>query len=354
QVGLSTDQSKQVETLVAELKTILAKGNEQERQVATAEHERKLAALLTKEQKSKWDAIAGKGNAAPTSTKTGEVNEPMKTGSVTPKISTPSRPAESNGPPQKGEVATKGPNGEVLLQFQFRYAPWKEVLDWFAEQADLSMDAVEFPSGTFNYTDKKKYTPEQALNLLNGLLASRGFMLLKHERMLVVINLENGEIPPHLVTEISEKELATRGEFEIVAVLFQLNKMTPEEAEVEINKLKGPQGKVVVLSKAKQVYVREMAGKLRTIKKMIDAIEHPVTPATGNYEIIKLEFLHPNEFLIFARPLLGIPDNTNSKPDGNLVVGVDEFGKRLLATGKPDALEELKKVVKLLDVDPNA
>ena len=54
--------------------------------------------------------------------------------------------------------------------------------------------------------------------------------------------------------------------------------MTPEEAEAEINKLKGPQGSVVLLSKAKQVWVTDHASKLQTIYEMIQAVENPQAP----------------------------------------------------------------------------
>src|SRR6185503_11158870 len=59
EVGLSVQEKKRVGTLIAELKTKLTKGTGRERQTATGEYERKLSAMLSKDQKARWDALAG-------------------------------------------------------------------------------------------------------------------------------------------------------------------------------------------------------------------------------------------------------------------------------------------------------
>jgi hypothetical protein len=64
---------------------------------------------------------------------------------------------------------------------------------------------------------------------------------------------------------------------------------------------------------------------------------------------VKLQNLHPEEFLRMARPSLGIPEGANGRPDNSLIIGIDEFGKRLLVTGKPDAVDDLKRVIAKLD-----
>ncbi len=44
---------------------------------------------------------------------------------------------------------------DARLTFSFRYQPWQEVLDWFAEQAGLSLVFETLPPGTFNYNDTR-------------------------------------------------------------------------------------------------------------------------------------------------------------------------------------------------------
>jgi type II secretory pathway component GspD/PulD (secretin) len=66
---------------------------------------------------------------------------------------------------------------------------------------------------------------------------------------------------------------------------------------------------------------------------------------------VKLNHRAPSEVLPLARPLLGIADNVNATPDGSLKFAIDELGSRLLVTGKPERIEQLEKIIKLLDVN---
>ncbi len=81
------------------------------------------------------------------------------------------------------------------------------------------------PSGTFNYTDTRAYTPAEALDVLNGVLLTKGYSLVRHGRMLVVVNLEDG-IPPNLVPDVPLAELDDHGEFELIRVLFPVWNMS--------------------------------------------------------------------------------------------------------------------------------
>ncbi|MCE9526628.1 MAG: hypothetical protein K8R36_11305, partial [Planctomycetales bacterium] len=355
EVGLSESQSKQIDTLVTELKGKLSKGSERERQVAKGEYERKLAAVLSKDQKAKWDFLAGKGPepktvaAAPVEK---ESNEPAKESDTTKPKETTKPVASKETTKTKAQPASAEPKKDVKLIFNFRYAPYKDVLEWLAEQADLSLDMETTPPGTFNYSDTRQYTPTEAIDEVNSVLQFKGYMLVRIGRRLMVLDVENG-IPDHLFKVVDEKQLDGKGDSELVTVQFQLAKMTPEEASAEIERMKGPFTKIVTFPKAKQILVTETAGRLRLIKKMIDAIEHPPVPASGNLQIVKLEHLHPEEFLRLARPALNIPEGANGRPDNSLILGLDEFGKRLLVTGKQDAVEDLKRVITLLDTDNN-
>ena len=78
---------------------------------------------------------------------------------------------ESPKPAASATPAPASPDGKVT--FNFRYQPWPAVLDWFAEQAGLSLLMESPPPGTFNYTDTRSYTPTEALDVLNGVLADQ-------------------------------------------------------------------------------------------------------------------------------------------------------------------------------------
>ena len=66
------------------------------------------------------------------------------------------------------------------------------------------------PSGTFNYSDTREYTPAEAIDLLNTVSMTKGFMLVRRDRMLMLINIEDG-IPPNLVSTVPVESLDSQG-----------------------------------------------------------------------------------------------------------------------------------------------
>jgi hypothetical protein len=83
----------------------------------------------------------------------------------------------------------------LKLRFQFRNQPWKDVLDWLARKADLSLVMDSPPPGIFNYRDDREYTPDEAIDLINRVLLTKGYALLRHERTLMLLKIQGGTPP---------------------------------------------------------------------------------------------------------------------------------------------------------------
>jgi len=169
-------------------------------------------------------------------------------------------------------------NPDVQLRFNFRFQPWIDVLSWFAEQANLSLVLDAPPPGTFNYTDARSYSVSEAIDLLNGVLLTKGFTLIRRDRMLVVANLADG-LPLDLIPTIPLEELENRGEFEIVRTSIPLEGRDPEEVRTEIEPLVGPNGKFDVLPKTGQVLIADAASRVRAIHAVIQSIPLPKKPS---------------------------------------------------------------------------
>lgn len=237
--------------------------------------------------------------------------------------------------------------GDREFTFNFRYQPWQDVLDWFAEQADLSLVLESPPPGTFNYHDGRSYTAAEALDVINSVLLTKGFTLVKNGRMLVLVNLEDG-IPPNLVTDVPLAQLDDHGEYEIIRVTFPVLNMSADEAAKEVEHLIGPQGAVIVLPQSKRIQVTETGGRLRAIRSVINAVERP--DVTGSIREITLKHLSVDDALPYLRQLLAIPDEAFSTPDGQLNLGKDVTGWKLLVHGTPERVARAEEVVRLIDV----
>jgi type II secretory pathway component GspD/PulD (secretin) len=234
------------------------------------------------------------------------------------------------------------------LTFSFRYQPWQDVLDWFAEQAGLSLLMEGPPPGTFNYRDKRSYTPAEALDVLNSVLLTKGYTLVRRDRMLVVVNLEDG-IPPNLVPDVPLEELDERGEFELVRVLFPVWNMTPEQAAQEIQPLLGPQGKSVTLPQARQIQVTETAGRLRTFRSIINAVEQPGLTNAGVREF-QLKYLTYEAAMPTIRQMLGIPAEASGTPDGAMQITRSATEDKMLYRGTAQYAARLEEILRLIDV----
>lgn len=246
----------------------------------------------------------------------------------------------------------KHPKSEKL-RFQFRFQPWKDVLDWFADQADLSLVMDAPPQGTFNYSDSRDYTPAEAIDLLNSVLLTKGYTLIRRDRMLMLINLEDG-IPPNLISTVPVDSLDTKGDFELVSVLFNLEKLRPEEAEVEIKKLIGPQGSAVALTKSRQILVTETVGRLKAIRSVLMRIEKPEGAGSG-LQIIELKIARSEDVLPVVRQLLEIPEDKSVAVDGSIRVASEAGSNRLVVSGRPEKVARAVEVIKGLDVsEPGA
>jgi len=174
---------------------------------------------------------------------------------------------------EENEAEARSKN-ERKLRFAFRFQRWDEVLQWYAEQAELSLVLDGGVPGTFNYTDNKAYTVTEAMDLLNGVLLTKGYVLLRRGRMLMVAYIAEG-IPPDLVPRVTLEELGKRGRFELVSVTFSLGRQDAETVRSEIHPLLGVCGSAVVQPQKHQMQVIARAGVMRAIGAIIDSIPAP-------------------------------------------------------------------------------
>jgi type II secretory pathway component GspD/PulD (secretin) len=263
-------------------------------------------------------------------------------------IAAPLGSAACAAEPAAPAAETASTKSDRQLTFNFRYQPWQDVLDWFADEAGLSLVLESPPPGTFNYHDSRAYSPAEALDVINSVLLTKGFTLVRSGRMLVLVNLEDG-IPPNLVTDVPLAELDQHGEYEIIRVTFPVLNMSAEEAAAEVEPLIGPQGAVIVLPQSKRIQVTETGGRLRAIRSVVNAVERP-TDAAGSIREIQLKHLSVDDAMPYLRQLLSIPNEAFSTPDDQLHVGKDVTGWKLLVHGTPERVARAEEVVRLIDV----
>jgi len=197
------------------------------------------------------------------------------------------------------------PGAEKLMSFKFRFAPWEIVLKHFAEHAGLTLDLNVVPPGTFNYYDNGKYTVTQALDIINGYLLQKGYVLVRRDKFLVVVNIDNG-IDPNLVPDVAVADLPKRGRNELVRVLLPIEGIAADVAADEAQELLGPQGKIVPLSKSNRLVVTDIASNIIRIHELLNGLS--VIPADAPmFQSFPVKHVSVLEAEKVVRDLFGLP-----------------------------------------------
>ena len=218
---------------------------------------------------------------------------------------------EPAGPETTSDTPDRAPgnrnSGEARrLSFNFRFAPWDLVLKRFAEEAGLTLDMNETPSGTFNYFDDGSYTPRESLDILNGYLLRKGFILVRRDRFLVVVNIEKG-VPPNLIPQVPISELADRGRNELLSIVIPLTRLDSKTAAEEVKPLLGPQGKAVPLAKVNQLFVTDIASNLQRIHDLLTGSGAFEEKKSTSFRSFKLTYVSAYEAERVLRDLFSLP-----------------------------------------------
>lgn len=266
-----------------------------------AEWDPKTVAVLTPDQQKQWQSMIGpelKADRAATKT----AATPAGGSSSTP-AATPAAPAaqttvspkdyvasfdpstaeqrkqaavaygaapQRNGTPATRPAAKKKTPAQAVngtLSFNFTNAPWQVVLEFFAKKTGLSLEMTKSPPDTFTYQDPNLYTPTQALDVLNGVLLQKNFILVRRYRSLVLHDLSL-PVPQSLIPDVSPAELAYRGSNELMRVTFKFKQgVNPEEVTKDVKDLAGtaPYAAVSTFATSNRVIVTNIGSTLMRI-----------------------------------------------------------------------------------------
>lgn len=237
------------------------------------EWKNKYLAILTAEQKASWDAQSAAPAAAVAAT--GAAQPGQVSSAETP---VPGAAANSTEPPAgavavssfgTGADAADGTKVVDTFSFNFRYAPWDKVLEDFAAAAGYTLDLTVTPPGTFSHLDSKTYNTAQTLDIINGYLQRKGYLLVLKDGFLVCLS-DAKAIPETLIPDVSLEDLAKVGEHEIVRIEKPITGVDVGVMAQEVEALLGLHGKMTAFTQTGTLIIRDAGANLRRIIKFID------------------------------------------------------------------------------------
>ncbi len=296
ELGLSEKQRSELQVLAeardAARSQLGFRLSNEEREAFQKEWDQKFLAVLSNSQKSAWEKKLGppppdgendfrRGGLVRGDERPGAVRAESASSSEAKPLPRPRPQVVMTPPPEGAEVVSSfgAPAGEAAgrdkeearFSFNFRYAPWPEVLKLFADRAGLTLDLEFTPPGTFNYFDDDVYTMTEALDILNGYLLPKGYVLIRNYRFLFCTVIDGERpIPPNMIPYVTiEEMLNQRGKNELLTVVFPLEGLDVNEIANEVEQLTGPQGKVVGMRATNSLVVTDIGQNLRRIHELL-------------------------------------------------------------------------------------
>jgi type II secretion system protein D len=269
---------------------------------------------------------------------------------------------ESRGQAALGQPAAGQAKKDIYMEWD--EAPWRKVIEWLADQANLQIATTQYPTGTFSFrpvkgADKKpmKYSLGEVMDIVNETLQKQNWTVLRTNNFLYVIPASE-KIPAHLVPQVNRKELEERGNSEIVRTNVAIKFANAIEIAPDLKKLLGPFGEVTPLTTIGQIQLQGRAGYLREALVVLDKhndIDGGTQVSTMTHQCQYIRAFVAEEklkqLMADATDSLVIKDakgqtTTISK---KLLITSNDQANTVLVTGSPSKLATAQKTLKDLD-----
>lgn len=244
--------------------------------------------------------------------------------------------------PKQAEASDDG------LRFAFEGTPWRDVIEWLAEESDLALHIGDLPTGSLTYTDPRVFTQQEAIDRVNLFLLPQGYTLVRSGRLLSVINLTDPRSVQQLDTLarlVRVEELEKLDSHQVVKCFFPLGDIEPEDAVQELSPL-NLMTQPAIFARSNQLLITETAGKLRNVVQILDRFQ----PGLDNGTVMKnfaLQHVDAEDILTVARPHLGLATGEMIGIDVSL--SSDPQNKNIFVTGVEDKVKLIENLVEALD-----
>lgn len=165
---------------------------------------------------------------------------------------------------------------EKRLRLNFDNAPWKDVLEWYANEADLSFNLDNTPRGTWSISSQNAYSVQETLSEINGRLLPLGYTLLRSGTHLYLLDLSEDtdrQVISDLVKETNPRAVHSLGRFELAKVTFDLKSVDADAAASELLSLIGPYGQLFAVPSTKQLVITDFGEKIQTVRSALLRME---------------------------------------------------------------------------------
>ena len=190
---------------------------------------------------------------------------PAQDGETSGTVKRPDKPPE---PADRAELDVR-PDPDGLIRFQFRGQAWPDIMEWFGEISQMSVDWQELPGDYVNIATQRGYRIEEVRDLLNRLLLARGFTMLRQDEFLIVVKC--ADVSSGLVPRVAVEDLDILQPHEFVRVLFELDWILADTMAEELEPLLSANGRLSPLTSTNRIEAMDAVANLRELHRLLEA-----------------------------------------------------------------------------------
>ena len=176
---------------------------------------------------------------------------------------------------QKARLTT-GLDGKKYI-LVYHNQRWADVLHFIAAEGGFHLNMTAPPPGAFTYNDPTPRTILEVLDLINGILITEGYTIVRRDRILQVLDLRK-PLPNWVFPEVSIENLRSRASSEFIQVRHNWGRRPSERVLASIEPLKVNNPFIRMYPAGNSVLVIDRAEIHNAIQNIIEGIPEPPAP----------------------------------------------------------------------------
>lgn len=275
---------------------------------------------------------------------------------------TPPKPSPSPSPsPASLQPAAPPPAGSLLLNFQG--ASLGDVLAYLSEAAGFVIVQEAPVAGTVNIVSKQPITAEEAVDLLNSVLAEKGYVAIRNGRILKIVSRTGSQKRDLPVATGADPARIPRND-EVVTQILPLRFGEAGKLVENLRPLLADTATISANEGSNAILLTDTQANIRRIAMIIHALDTSVS-SIATLRVFPLSYADAKSLADIVTNLFATPEN-NSNPPQNQNGGGRRFGggggrggfggpsQPDPAAAKSGALEAAARVVAVADEQSNS
>lgn len=271
---------------------------------------------------------------------------------------TPTQPEPTAPAPAPAPVTPPKAASDIKISFNFKNAPFDQVLDFFSRQTGLPViREAEPPASNVTFISPEKYSRDAAFDILNRLLYPHGLQMRPQSGFWLLSRLDEMRA---LGPVVSPKVPDDMGDTTVVTVVVPLNNAQATLISESIKPLVSKYGSVTTLGPQNALVLVDTAAQCRRLGEVIHQLDSE-PPTDARFQLFPLKHANAGSIISSLRGLMtekrvlqvmdkdgNVRTREENRMDG-LTLQADSRTNAVIAVGTDSKLQAVSELIEMLD-----